>query len=190
MTFPSGTISADDIRAQLAYNNTAGAQTPVTLNDLPVRQAADKLTGTVSYNDLRGKNVMFSGLVTWGENADGLDYYWGYEPYVGAGSINTASYCRYCSINGSSTPTTLPSIALHYIDNIGSSSTQIVTDNGASLYPTPTSLDVNVYIDGTKYSLTATSFNYNNSGWYFSYQNPLNLDSRSGQTNQVVITYT
>jgi hypothetical protein len=198
MTFPSGTISADDIRYQLAYNNTAGAQTPVTLNDLPVRQAADKLTGTVSYNDLLGKNVFFSGTITWGYTPIGLNELWGYNnygsggPYYGynIGSVGTTSYYRLVSVNSSSTPSyQYISISAYYNDNIGSTQTNIIIGDypTTSIYPVPTSGYVNIYIDGTKYTLYSS--NYGFYGWSNISGDPLSLEYKNGQTNQVVITY-
>jgi hypothetical protein len=192
MTFPSGTISANDIRYQLAYNNTAGAQTPVTLNDAPVRAAADKLTGTVSYNDLRGKNVFFSGTITWGSSFSYPTYIYGYnhayDP-AGAGSVDTTSYYRKVSSSspgvGTLNPIQSPNIIYEYNTDTGGSATSVQIST--EIYPAPTSPYVNVYLDGTKYVLTAS--NYNSTGWTINNSDPLNLEFRVGQTNQVVITY-
>lgn len=191
MTFPSGTISADDIRAQLAYNNTAGAQTPVTLNDGPVRAAADKLSGTVSYNDLQGKNIFFSGTITWGTSFSYPTYIYGYDHAygAGAGSVDTTSYYRKVSSDnpgvGTLNPIQPPNIIYEYNTDTGGSATsvQIATE----IYPAPTSPYVNVYLDGTKYVLTASY--YNSTGWTIINSDPLNLEFRVGQTSTVVITY-
>jgi hypothetical protein len=187
MTFPSGTISADDIRYQLAYNNTAGAQTNVSLNDLPVRQAADKLTGAVSYNDLRSKNVFFSGTITWGYTYfSAYNQLWGLDPTSSTGSVATTSYCRFVSTTGA--PAIIPNIYVVYdYDN-----DTIVTSIGV-LYPqgaiTPApSNPLNVYIDGTKYAFDAPYTNPGAYGWQLG-GDVLNLSARNGQTNQVVITY-
>jgi hypothetical protein len=187
MTFPTGTISANDIRAQLAYNNTAGAQTPVSLNDLPVRQAADKLSGAVSYGDLRGKNVYFSGTVTWGvwSPSPYTTVYGLYAPY--SGSIGTTSYYRLVNIlYGPGYPDALPIIFANYNSYPATVQFSISTTYGDTPIPAITSPYVNVYIDGTKYALTADAYNSNSWGWN---SDPLNLASRAGQTSVVVITY-
>ena len=193
MTFPTGTISADDIRHELAYNNTAGAQTPVTLNDLPVRCAADKLSGTVSYNDLRGKNVFFSGTITWGYLFSFPNQIYGYTPYYGGvGSLsNTTSYFRKPSIDSDPTPQAAFQIVDIYNGLDDTEITTISITSGSSLYPAPSSVYLTVYIDGVKYALTAD--NYYAGGWHFQYAmgngDPLGLAGRNGQTSTVVITY-
>lgn len=52
MTTPTGTISASDINFELGFSNTA----TMSLNDAAVRALAAVPSGTISYNDLRGKS--------------------------------------------------------------------------------------------------------------------------------------
>lgn len=187
MTFPSGTISADDIRYQLAYNNTAGAQTPVTLNDLPVRQAADRLSGAVSYNDLLGKNVFFSGTITWGTlRFSAYIEAWGLYPPASIGSVATTSYYRLVSTTGA--PAITPKISVFYDYDNDTQTTEIGVDyTQGAITPAPSG-PLNVYIDGTKYAFDTPYTNPGAYGWQLS-GDVLNLSARNGQTNAVVITY-
>jgi hypothetical protein len=195
MTFPSGTISADDIRNELAYNNTAGAQTPVSLNDGPVRAAADKLSGAVSYNDLRGKTIFCSATIAWGTLTGGYIQLFGYNPnppgFGGSlGSIySTTSYYRK-AVSTTSYPVPATNFAIYdtYNNYDGSEVTTINLrpDYIGQISPAPSSSYVNVYIDGTKYALTASY--YDNTKWEFT-GDVLSLDGRQGTTSQVVITY-
>jgi len=181
MGFPAGTISTNDIRSNLAVNNTAGAQTNVALNDGPVRAAADKLSGAVSYNDLRGKNIFLTADITWGYKVVGQFEFWGYSPpslypYENLGSIaNTTSYY------------TLPnsqSFSLYdvYNNNNDTDTTRIQSTGVNTSIQTA---NVTVYIDGTKYSLVA--YQYDSSGWQF-YGDVLSLTGRTG-TSRVTVVY-
>jgi len=101
MPFPAITVSAQNIRDELAYNNTAGAQTSVSLNDQAVRVVANKPSGPISYADLRSKNViysatMFVGFVQYSSFGSTFDEY-GYNAPGGTrpiGIIYTTSYFR------------------------------------------------------------------------------------------------
>jgi hypothetical protein len=196
MAFPTGTISADDIRAQLARNNTAGAQTPVTLNDTAVRAAANRPSGAVSYNDLRGVNVLYSGLITFGNRSvspgpgsviifDG--YSKNFPPQYGGaiGSVSTTSYYRECDgYTGGVTPLA----TLGYDSSSGATpKTILFFDNDIAPYPTSVST-IYITIDSTRYTLTP-SF-YTDYGWFLGSADTCNFIGRSGQTSQVVITYT
>ena len=187
MTFPSGTISADDIRYQLAYNNTAGAQTPVTLNDLPVRCAANKVSGTVSYNDLRGKNVFFSGTITWGSlRFSAYHEIFGLYAPASIGSVATTSYYRLVSTTGA--PAVMPFIYADYDYDNDIQTTVISVDyTQGAVTPAPSN-PLNVYIDGTKYAFDAPYTNPGAYGWQLG-GDVLNLSARVGQTSTVVITY-
>ena len=66
MSFSAGQISLTDIQNELAYNNTSGPQTPVNFSDTAVRAAANKPSGAISYSDLHGVNVFYSGTFTFG----------------------------------------------------------------------------------------------------------------------------
>jgi hypothetical protein len=52
MTTPSGTISLQDVRVE------AGGPTPVSFNDLYVRQVGKQLTGSISLGDMRSKTCL------------------------------------------------------------------------------------------------------------------------------------
>lgn len=198
MAFPTGTISASDIRSELAYNNTAGAQTNVSLNDTPVRAAANIPSGTVSYNNLRGVNVMWSGTLTFGRYSN--FYYtsppltqqtlWetGYNSFGGlpGSSLSTTSYYR--KVKGTNPPSSVPNLELqtfYNYTNTQGESTTFISWGYQSLIGSPSYSTLYVYMGGTRYTLSVTSI-YSQSTFQIS-GDPMNLYNRNGQTHQIVI---
>lgn len=189
MPFPTNNISADSIRNELAVNNTGGAQTPVTLNDTPVRAATNRPSGTVSLGDLSGINVLYSGLITFGgrsispspgNNIVVYGFSPNFPPTFGGpiGSLNTTSYYRMA--NGS-----IPLNGLAYDQSSGVSPvrTTIAFVSPFTSFPVSTFY---VNLDTTRYTLTP--YQQTERGWNIS-GDPLGLLNKSGQTYQVVITY-
>jgi hypothetical protein len=195
MTFPTSNISADNIRAQLAANNTAGAQTPVTLDDTAVRAAADKLSGTVSYGDLSGKNVLYSGLVTFDSRVIqtgprsqiNIHGYYIYLPsYYGGvvGSLNTTTYYREADAAAGGTA----QLASFTYDVSTGAPAGTYIGFSSPVNPSPYSVStLNVYLNNTKYVFNATAFDA--ATWYYYQDDVFNLLNKVGQTYQVVITY-
>jgi hypothetical protein len=188
MPFPTSNISATSIRNELASNNTGGVQTPVTLNDTAVRAAANRPSGTVSYGDLSGVNVLFSGLITLGTRfIQPIQFnflrYWGYFPnfapqFGGAiGSLNTASYYR---ISGAALS------SFGYNASTGTSAIRTIIQ-----FDSFTSFDVNtisVNFDTTRVTAVPTALTIG--GWLF-IGDPFDFQNRAPSSpTQVVITYT
>jgi hypothetical protein len=195
MPFPTSNISATSIRTELAANNTGGVQTPVTLNDVAVRAAANRPSGTVSFNDLRGVNVVFSGLITFGRRIlspfpGTVIRLWGFFPdftptFGGPiGSLNTASYYRTAPAN------TGRLISFGYDDSSASGGgTQNISDIIFQGFPATPVNNVSVNFDGTR--ITAVPSRTTVGGWTFT-GDPFGFESKgnNGETYQIVITYT
>jgi hypothetical protein len=190
MAFPTSNISADSIRTELAANNTGGVQTPVTLNDTAVRAAANRPSGTVSYSDLLGVNVLFSGLITFGSRSispspGSFVIFFGYAPFFvpqfggPIGSLNTASYYR---IPGGILNT------LGYDDSStgggGRSNTTFISFDSFTPFAVN---NISINFNGTR--ITAVPTNVTSTGWIFT-GDVFDFSSKSGQTFQTVITYT
>lgn len=197
-TFPSSNISTADIRYQLARDNTAGAQTPVTLNDGPVRAAANcnAAGSAVSFANLLGVNVFFSGTITFASRSistgpSSFISFVGYSKYFppqyggAVGSVSTTSYYSLPFISGSSTPN--PIVTFGYDASSGiNPNTKIYFED--DVVPAPVLINtLYVTIDNTRY--TFTNFQAGDFG-FFMLGDPLNISGRSGQTCQIVITYT
>lgn len=60
MALPTGTISMSQVNVELGKNATA----TISLNDADVRALAERLTGTISMDDLRGKSSLFKFNIT------------------------------------------------------------------------------------------------------------------------------
>lgn len=197
MAFPSsGAIGASDIRSQLAANNTAGAQTNVSLNDTPVRAAANVPSGSIAYSQLRGVRVLYSGLITFSYKSIqvGPGSYIraaGYSPYFPAqygpiGSVNTTSY--YCT-NGGYALTQL----VYQFSNLSNTYTDLTFASGA---PIPSGIppgSINVNFNTTRYTAVPTGTLDDGTyivGWRFS-GDPFALQTKgtNGETYYVVITY-
>ena len=102
MAFPTGTISAQDIRNQMAANNTNGVQMNVALGDISVRSAANRPSGPVSYGDLRGVNVLFSGYMTLVDFPGGNAFGYNANGTPVQGSVQTNSYYKIPTFTGGS----------------------------------------------------------------------------------------
>lgn len=194
MPFPTSNISATSIRQELASNNTGGVQTPVTLNDTAVRAAANRPSGAVSYGDLSGVNVLFSGLLTLGTrfvspSPGSFLRYWGYFPnfvpqFGGPiGSVNTASYYRLAP-NFNDGTNTAPLVSFGYDNSNGTNRTSIVFQIFTSFSVNNISINF-----GTTRVTAVPTFNVQG-GWEF-IGDPFDFQNRAPSSpTQIVITYT
>lgn len=189
VTFPTGTISFADIRNCLAGNNTAGAQTPVSLNDLPVRYAASSINGQVAISSLRGVNVLFSGTITVGQTYNGATWTYGYEKVpdggpVVVGALGTTSYYKLpTKTDGSAAELQ----AFEYVYSPQSTSLPISTVVRFSPVVFATDTYIYVSINGQKIFLN-NSFMGNTWNWQTK-NNVFGLENMVGGTYPVVITY-
>lgn len=105
MALPTGTISMSQVNVELRKTATA----LITLNDTAVRKLAGKTSGTISMNDLRGKQYtvsvnyqVFKGAVTQSGYRVNLNHNL-YNCYIQV--KNTGNYPVYILFNGSTNST-------------------------------------------------------------------------------------
>lgn len=198
MPFPTNNISATSIRQELASSNSDGIQTNVALNDTAVRAAANRPSGNVSFADLSGVNILFSGLLTLNTrfvtpSPNNFLRYYGYFPNFAPqfggriGSVNTASYYRLAP-NFNDGTNTAPLISFGYN---GSSNSSGFTNRTSINFQTFSSFPVNnISINfGTTRVTVVPNFNVQG-GWEF-IGDPFDFQNRAPSSPiQIVITYT
>jgi len=180
MVLPTGAISMSQVNTELGRSATAA----LDLNDADVRSLAEKPTGAISLNDLRGKGSAVSVTYTGGAGTSSnlLTYSFSAVPIgaastgrlvVATASTNSGYYPVSCTINGTAmtkaSTGNIASALFYAVLSTGTTANFVVTMNttagqcnlrtySVTNYTSTTPLGTNVSSRKTPFSPTTVSF--------------------------------